>query len=40
MVTDEESVFLKNLSQVAENYIAVTTANAVSNGTSPTNPSS
>jgi hypothetical protein len=40
MVTDEESTFLKNLSHVAESYIAVTTANAVNNGASPANPSS
>ena len=40
MVTDQESTFLKNLSQVAEDYIAVTTANAVSNGATPVNPSS
>jgi hypothetical protein len=40
MVTDQESAFLKNLSQVAEDYIEVTSANTVSNGASPANPTS
>jgi len=40
MVTDHESAFLKNLSQVAENYIEVTSANAVTNGATPANSSS
>jgi hypothetical protein len=40
MVTDQESAFLKNLSQVAQDYIEVTSTNAVSNGASPRNLSS
>jgi hypothetical protein len=35
MVTDRESVFLKNLSLVAETYIATTASNAVANGATP-----
>jgi hypothetical protein len=40
MVTDQESAFLKSLSQVAQDYIEVTRANAVTNGATPANPSS
>jgi hypothetical protein len=35
MVTDKESVFLQGLARVAEDYLQITTANAVADGRTP-----